>query len=239
VALEAHERLHLDDAAAGTFDADLVDEAAVGYLLSRDADVRPPTSEVLPQLSAMLGISAEVGAALLGRPRRGGRPGAEVDDDDNDDDNDDDDEIVTPGDRDLRAGARGLVAGQIRRAAKRVPMTADVLERLRLASEIVGSDLTPGLEAPPEAGAADVLRPGTRVCFSGSALDRSGVLVSRDEMEALALGRGLVPVGAVTKSRCDALVVAEAGSQSTKARAAHKWSTPVIAAADFLAWAGR
>ncbi len=235
VALEAHGRLHLDDAAAGTFDADLVDEAAVGYLLSRDADVRPPTSEVLPQLAAMLGISAEVGAALLGRPRRGGRPGAEVDDDDDDDD----DEIVTPGDRDLRAGARGLVAGQIRRAAKRVPMTADVLERLRLASEIVGSDLTPGLEAPPEAGAADVLQPGTRVCFSGSALDRSGILVSRDEMEALALGRGLVPVGAVTKSRCDALVVAEPGSQSTKARAAHKWSTPVIAAADFLAWAGR
>ena len=182
----------------------------------------------------MLGISAEVGAALLGRPRRGGRPGAGADDDD-----DDDDEIVTPGDRDLRAGARGLVAGQIRRAAQRVPMTADVLERLRLASEIVGSDLTPGLEAPPEAGAADVLRPGTRVCFSGSALDRNGVLVSRDEMEALALGRGLLPVGAVTKSRCDALVVAEPGSQSTKARAAHKWSTPVIAAADFLAWAGR
>lgn len=114
-----------------------------------------------------------------------------------------------------------------------------MLERLRLASEVVGSDLTRGLEAPPEAGAADVLQPGTRVCFSGSALDRSGILVSRDEMEALALGRGLVPVGAVTKSRCDALVVAEPGSQSTKARAAHKWGTPVIAAADFLAWAGR
>ena len=228
-ALEAHARLHLDDAAAGIFDADLVDEAAVTYLLSRDADVRPPTSEVLPQLSAMLGISAEVGTALLGRPRRGGHP----------DPGDDDEEVVTPGDRDLLAGARGLVADQIRRAAQRVPVTADVLERLRLASAIVGSDLTPGLEAPPEAAAADVLRPGVRVCFSGSALDRDGVLVSREEMEALALRRDLVPVAAVTKSRCDALVVAEPGSQSTKARAAHKWSTPVIAAADFLDWAGR
>ncbi|KAA0917414.1 AAA family ATPase [Dietzia sp. ANT_WB102] len=227
-ALTAHGRLVLDDAAAGTFDADLIDEAPVSYLLSRDTDVRPPTSTALPQLSAVLAISADVGAALLDRPVRDGRPGI----------GGDDDGLVTPGDRDLVAGARELVAEQIRLAAQRVPMTADVIDRLRMTSRIVGTDLTRGLEVPPTAGPADILRPGARVCFSGSALDSSGVLVSREEMEALAARHHLVPVGAVTKSRCDALVVAEAGSQSVKARAAHKWGTPVLTAADFLDWAG-
>ena len=248
VALEVRDRLWLDEAGAGVFDvvgagsqrvAPHGDEAGPGavgpaeparggYLLTRDGDVHPPSPASLPQLSAMLRISAEVSAALLDPPHRGGHPGAG-----------DDDEVVNTGDRDLVVGARGLVADQIRRAAQRVPMTAALLDRLRLASEVVGSDLTRGLEAAPAVDVAEVLRPGARVCFSGSALDRDGTVVARNEMEGMARRRGLELVSAVTKSRCDALVIAEPGSQSTKSRAAQRWGTPVIPVADFLRWAGR
>lgn len=233
VAFEARERLWLDEAGAGTFDeagpgaVGPVELARGGYLLTRDGDAHPPSPAALPQLSAMLRISAEVSAVLLDPPRRGGHP-----------EGGDDDEVITAGDRDLVVGARGLVADQIRRAAQRVPMTTALLDRLRLASEVVGSDLTRGLEAAPAVDVAEVLRPGARVCFSGSALDRDGTVVARNEMEGMARRRGLEPVSAVTKSRCDVLVIAEPGSQSTKSRAAQRWGTPVIPAADFLRWAG-
>lgn len=226
-ALEARDRVWPEDPAAGVFDADLVEETEISYLLSRDTDVRPPTSDALPQLSAMLEISAELGAVLLDLPRRVGYSGP-----------DDDDNTATAGDRELMVGARRLVAEQVRRAAERVPMTAEILGRLRRAGAVVGSDLSAGLEAPPAAGAAEVLQLGVRVCFSGSALDRRGMLMERAEMEALAVRHGLVPVATVTKTRCDALVVAEVGSQSGKARSAQKWGTPVISVADFLDWAG-
>ena len=257
IALEARDRLWLDETGAGVFDVvgarsqrvdphgDEAGPGAVGpaeparggYLLTRDGDVHPPSPASLPQLSAMLRISAEVSAALLDPPHRGGHPedgGGDVEDDD-----EDDDEVITAGDRDLVVGARGLVADQIRRAAQRVPMTAALLDRLRLASEVVGSDLTRGLEAAPAVDVSEVLRPGTRVCFSGSALDRDGTVVARSEMEGMARRRGLEPVSTVTKSRCDALVIAEPGSQSTKSRAAQRWGTPVIPVADFLRWASR
>ncbi|MBC7307515.1 MAG: AAA family ATPase, partial [Dietzia sp.] len=234
VALEVRDRLWLDEAGAGVFDvvgpgqAGPGELARGGYLLTRDGDAHPPSPAALPQLSAMLRISAEVSAVLLDSPRGGGRPGTG-----------DDDEVVNTGDRDLVVGARGLVADQIRRVAQRVPMTAALLDRLRLASEVVASDLTRGLEAPPAVDVSEVLRPGTRVCFSGSALDRDGTVVARSEMEGMARRRGLEPVSTVTKSRCDALVIAEPGSQSTKSRAAQRWGTPVIPVADFLRWASR
>lgn len=179
VAFEAWDRLWLDETGAGTFDVagpgavgpgavGPVELARGGYLLTRDRDAHPPSPAALPQLSAMLRISAEVSAALLVPPRRGGHP-----------EGGDDDEVITAGDRDLVIGARGLVADQIRRAAQRVPMTAALLDRLRLASEVVGSDLTRGLEAAPAVDVAEVLRPGARVCFSGSAVDRDGTVVAR------------------------------------------------------------
>ena len=55
-------------------------------------------------------------------------------------------------------------------------------------------------------------------------------------MERRARQAGLAPVASVTKTKCDALVVAELGTQSNKSRAAVKWGKPVVAAADFLDW---
>ena len=76
-----------------------------------------------------------------------------------------------------------------------------------------------------------------RICSATSALDDAGVLLSRESIEALAIGTGLEPVDNVTKTRCDVLVVAEHGTQSIKARNARKWDKPILSVAEFLAWA--
>ncbi|MBB1019944.1 AAA family ATPase, partial [Dietzia sp. E1] len=86
VALEVRDRLWLDEAGAGVFDvvgpgqAGPGELARGGYLLTRGGDAHPPSPAALPQLSAMLRISAEVSAVLLDSPRRGGHPGAGDDD---------------------------------------------------------------------------------------------------------------------------------------------------------------
>jgi hypothetical protein len=74
------------------------------------------------------------------------------------------------------------------------------------------------------------------VCFTGTAKDGAGQELSRGEIEEIAAAAGLVPVKTVTKTRCDVLVTAEAGSQSGKAGKAHDFGKPVFCADDFLAW---
>ena len=78
---------------------------------------------------------------------------------------------------------------------------------------------------------------GARVCFTGSVVDGDGRAWGRDDMEQLAREHGLVPVANVTKTRCDVLVCAEAGTQSRKAKTAVQYGKPIVLAEDFLAWA--
>ncbi|MFD2394011.1 hypothetical protein ACFSSF_09615 [Dietzia aerolata] len=111
------------------------------------------------------------------------------------------------------------------------------MTRLGNVGRVLGVDLTRGLEAASEAEPTAVLVPGARVCFTGSALDDDGVLLSREQMESLARRLGLETVATVTKTRCDVLIVAEPGTQSTKARSAAKWEKPILSVADFLDWA--
>ncbi|PRC57261.1 AAA family ATPase, partial [Mycobacterium sp. ITM-2017-0098] len=75
-----------------------------------------------------------------------------------------------------------------------------------------------------------------RICFTGTAQDPAGRIVERDEMERMATAAGLLPVKTVTKTRCDVLVTAEAGTQSGKARKAQEYGKPVFCADDFFAW---
>lgn len=82
-----------------------------------------------------------------------------------------------------------------------------------------------------------VLVEGARVCFTGSVLDSLGRPLSRQEIEQIASARGLIPVGTVTKTRCDVLVCAEEGTQSGKTRKANELGKPVVLAEHFLAWA--
>lgn len=84
---------------------------------------------------------------------------------------------------------------------------------------------------------AELLSPGVRVCFTGTAHGVDGKEVPRSRMENMALARGLALASNVSKTRCDVLVVAEVGTQSGKARKAQEFGKPVIAADDFLTWA--
>ncbi|MBB5832495.1 exonuclease domain-containing protein [Brachybacterium aquaticum] len=115
----------------------------------------------------------------------------------------------------------------------------EVLERLRGVEEHFGVRVLPeGLEATGPISAADVLVPGARVCFSGTVHSPRHGWLEKEQLHAMAEARGLRAVPTLTKTRTDVLVVAEAGSQSSKAKNAARWEKPVITAEEFLEWVG-
>ncbi|CAN5489034.1 AAA family ATPase [soil metagenome] len=188
-----------------------------GHLLSRDHATPTPAASDLPALSALLEVSRDVGPVLLGDF---GAAAATV---------------GSP----WHAAARYSVAYQLRTAASRVRLSDNVFGRLRHAETLLG---VPVIDASVEAARsgddiAAVLVPGARVCFTGTALDETGREVPREQMEHLAVAAGLAPVKSVTKTRCEVLVTAEAGTQSGKARRAVELGKPVFSAEEFFAWA--
>ncbi|MCT1654489.1 exonuclease domain-containing protein [Brachybacterium muris] len=115
----------------------------------------------------------------------------------------------------------------------------EVLERLRGVEEHFGVRVLPeGFEATGPISAADVLVPGARVCFSGTVHSPRHGWLEKEQLHAMAEARGLRAVPTLTKTRTDVLVVAEAGSQSSKAKNAAKWEKPVLTAEEFLEWVG-
>ncbi|WP_341854575.1 hypothetical protein [Brachybacterium sp. GPGPB12] len=115
----------------------------------------------------------------------------------------------------------------------------EVLERLRGVEEHFGVRVPPeGFEATGPISAADVLVPGARVCFSGTVHSPRHGWLEKEQLHAMAEARGLRAVPTLTKTRTDVLVVAEAGSQSSKAKNAARWEKPVITAEEFLEWVG-
>ena len=115
----------------------------------------------------------------------------------------------------------------------------EVLERLRGVEEHYGVRVLPeGFEATGPISAADVLVPGARVCFSGTVHSPRHGWLEKEQLHAMAEARGLRAVPTLTKTRTDVLVVAEAGSQSSKAKNAARWEKPVITAEEFLEWVG-
>lgn len=191
-------------------------ESLSGHLLTRSHPVPTPTAAALPALSALLEVSRQIGPALLG-------------------------EQVPPAPTEVSpwiAAARHSVAAQLRAAATRVRLTEEVMARLRAAQRILGVEIIDDAVQAAAAGADidAVLVPGARVCFTGTAQDAAGREVSREQMMTFAEAAGLVAVKTVTKTRCEVLVTAEAGTQSGKARKAHEFGKPVISADEFLAW---
>ncbi|AEF35876.1 ATPase [Mycolicibacter sinensis] len=210
------------DAGSSPFDEPDETDALTGILLSRDPDVTTPTAEHLPALSALLRISRGIGAVLLGAVPA--------------------DEGFLAGETSWEHAARQTAADQLLLAAARTPLPDEVLGRLRDALAALGAgELGAGL-AQPLSTADDidaVLVPGARVCFTGTAVDGQGRVMDRDEMEHLAASAGLAPVRSVTKTRCEVLVIAEAGTQSGKARKAQEYDKPVFTVAEFLGWIAR
>ncbi|ADU01124.1 AAA family ATPase [Mycolicibacterium gilvum] len=210
-ALQAHRAADAEGGASAFDDPETVELS--GLLVSRDASVPTPVADHLPGLSALLRISRDVGSVLLGgtAPPRDDATGWE-------------------------AGARQSVADQLRAAASRVQLTDEVLSRLHAAEELLGVEILSGTELLDRPDVDGILAPGARICFTGTAQDPDGRVVERDEMERLATAAGLVPVKSVTKTRCDVLVTAEAGTQSGKARKALEYDKPVLCADDFFTW---
>jgi ATP-dependent DNA helicase PIF1 len=190
-------------------------ESISGLLVSRDHAVRTPTADHLPGLSALLRVSRDVGAVLLGGTPSGGL------------------------DTSWDAAARQSVADQLRAAASRVQLPAEVVERLREASTLLGVEIVSESMCLERNDIGSVLTPGVRICFTGTAQDSAGQIVERWEMEQLAASAGLTPVKSVTKTRCEVLVTAEAGTQSGKARKAQEYGKPVFTADEFLEWAAK
>ncbi|MGV0627449.1 AAA family ATPase [Mycolicibacter minnesotensis] len=209
----------------GSSPFDEPDETPVlsAILISRDHGAETPGASHLPALSALLRVSCALGPVLLGNAP---------------------DESTLPVEQtDWEHAARRAAADQLLLTAAQTRLPDEVRARLRAALEALGAaDLYTELEqAPSVAEEIDaVLVPGARICFTGNAVDGRGRVLDRDEMERLAAAAGLVPVQTVTKTRCEVLVIAEAGTQSGKARKAQAYDKPVFTAAEFLGWlAGR
>ncbi|MCV7224922.1 AAA family ATPase [Mycolicibacterium komossense] len=205
------------DQGASAFEEPEEVELVSGLLVSRDPSVQTPSADHLPGLSALLRVSRDIGGVLLGVAPASGSADASA----------------------WELAARQSVADQLRTAASRARLPAEVVSRLTEASVLLGVNMAP---EPPESGGEDigaVLEPGARICFTGTAVDANGAVLERAEMEALASSAGLTPVRTVTKTRCEVLVIAEAGTQSGKARKAAEYGKPVFTAEEFFAWLDR
>ncbi len=82
-----------------------------------------------------------------------------------------------------------------------------------------------------------LLRIGTRVCFSGTVVNKAGSTVPRRKMEELAIAHRLIPDTDMTP-KCEVLIISEASWQSPKTHDAARWGKPIILAQDFLDWVG-
>ncbi|MFB8004779.1 AAA family ATPase [Nocardia sp. NPDC056000] len=129
-----------------------------------------------------------------------------------------------------------VLAGYLRTKAGQVHMDSRTDELLRaLEARFRHTIVDPGADVMKDDIGA-VLIAGARVCFTGTCVDEEGNERTRSDMEDLAVRRGLVPVKTVTKSKCDVLITAEAGSQSGKAKAAITHGKPIFTSKQFLTW---
>ena len=129
------------------------------------------------------------------------------------------------------------MADQLRAAAARAQLPAEVVARLREASTLLGVDIvSESCVVGASTTSAAALVPGARICFTGTAQDSAGRIVERWEMERLAAEAGLTPVKSVTKTRCEVLGHGRGGHQSGKARKAQEYGKPVFTADEFFAW---
>ena len=199
-ALEAHGAADSEDGSSA-FEEPEPAESISGLLVSRDHSVPTPAADHLPGLSALLRVSRDVGAVLLGACRRRRCATART----------------RRGTR--RRGSRWPISCGRRPARAQLP--AEVVARLREAVEVAGRRDRHRNQCRLERDdIGEALVPGARICFTGTAQDGAGRIVEREEMEQLAVSAGLTPVQSVTKTRCEVLVTAEAGTQSGKARKA-------------------
>ena len=216
--LRAHDRAEAESGSSA-FDEPEPAEALSGLLVTRDHEAPTPAADHLPALSALLRVSRDVGAVVQGAATASSF----------------DDASDTP----WHTAAKQSVADQLRAAAARAQLPREVVGRLQEASRYLGVEIVSDSLFVERDDIDVVLVPGARICFTGTAQDDAGRVIERWEMEELASSAGLKPVKTVSKTRCEVLVTAEAGSQSGKARKASEYGKPVFTADEFLAWTRR
>ncbi len=219
-ALSAHGRLGAELAGGTPFAlAGLVDDDP-GYLLTRDGDVAVPRSESMPTLSAIVDVSRAIGHLVLDGSAVQDLPAA-------------------PRDGAGRVAA-AAVAERLANVATTSRLSPSLVERLRHVEQWLGIDFVDAAVAAVAdrfPGIDDVLVPGARICFTGTAIGADGRVWERADITELAQRHGLQAVANVSKTRCDVLVVAEVGTQSGKARKAREYGKPVLTAEEFFTWA--
>ena len=82
------------------------------------------------------------------------------------------------------------MADQLRAAAGRTQLPAEVVARLREASRLLGVEIVSESVCLERDDIGEVLVPGARICFTGTAQDSAGRVVERWEMEQLAVSAG-------------------------------------------------
>lgn len=223
--LAVHSRLDRTDASASAFLLAEDEADDPGYLLTRDPQATPPTSAQTPTRTALLTAGRALSAAVLdGLPADGIRAlpwmaGASLDD-----------PLLARTVTHRLTDAAGHSAG----------LPSSLTERLCQVEDLLGQPLLEGLGCGNAGERIDeVLVPETRVCFTGTVCDPGGREVSKAELEELVVLLGLRWATNVSKTRCEALVVAEVGTQSGKARKAKEYGKPVFSAEEFFDWVER
>ncbi|GAA1805944.1 hypothetical protein [Nesterenkonia flava] len=191
----------------------------IGFLLTRDSTLGTPDFGHLPGLGALLDVSRELGPAMLGQAPSPDSPPPAAEDS-------------------WHSAARQALAEQLQVVAERSLLSPEASRRLRNVGGMLGVTLVSDEDDSSTSYITEVLHPGARICFTGTAVDSQGCQWDRDAMHDLAAERGLEPVKTVTKTKCEVLVVAELGTQSGKAKKALEYGKPVFAAEEFFAWAG-
>lgn len=209
----------IHDSSAGPFSQTNLTTVDVGYVLTRDVATQTPTFEHLPGLAALLETCREISTPLLGRESS---------------------VLSTPARvmESWQSAARQSVGEQLQQIADRQTLSPEAAQRLVRAAELLRYPLTVEERAEGALAPEDILVESARICFTGTATDPRGETWTRADMETLASTCGLAPVGSVTKTRCEVLVVAELGTQSGKAKKAAAYQKPILSAEQFFTWAG-
>ncbi len=219
-ALRAHER-HALPADGTPFGRRDDDAEATSYLLTREPGAPAPRPADSPHLATLLDVSQALSAVVLDDGATAVPTGA----------------LADQASSTLRRAVVDRLAAVAERSAG---LPVGIVKRLRRLESLLDTSFVDDVVGPsggPDA-VGEHFGPGVRVCFTGEAQGPDGSSWTRADMTDLALARGLEPVKTVTKTKCDVLVVAEAGTMSGKARKAAELGKPVLPAEEFFAWTG-
>lgn len=222
-AMRTAQHLKVYDSSASEFD-DVQSDSDAGYLLIRDRDFDAPQPAHTPMMADLISVSLALSAVILD-----GVPASKAET-----------EFSGPAATLADAGLRRAVSRRLAAAIENsAGLPLKTVNRIVEVEKLLGFSLIElgSIEGAEIPSIEVVLVPGARVCFTGTVCGPSGQPVSKQELEDLVVSLGLRWAANVSKTRCEVLIVAEAGTQSGKARRAKQFGKPVFSAEEFYDWA--